>query len=125
MTEENTIFKVEGLVTRKKRDGTAIQLTDRWYSLYKQEVKAEVGQQVVIEYRVKGDFNNIVTIKVVGGEPIEPKSSLLPSAINGKDKYIIRQCCLKASVELWSRMAQPDKKLILETAETFEKWVTR
>jgi len=44
---------------------------------------------------------------------------------NGKEKLIIRQCCLKASVELWSSVKEINRETILETAEAFETWVNR
>lgn len=56
-------------------------------------------------------------------ENVKPHNTVIPT--NGKDKLIIRQCCLKAAVERASNSPEYTIKRILEIAGEFEAWVNR
>ena len=56
----------------------------------------------------------------------QPKGSTIFVPENGREKLIIRQCCLKAAVELHtSRLDTDNVTIVLRIAEEFERWVNR
>ena len=61
------------------------------------------------------DCNNTENVVVQNGGTITKS--------NGKDTLIIRQCCLKAAVEM--HKDRNDTSGLLPLAEEFEKWVNR
>ena len=87
------------------------------------EIIKHVGENAVVEIGESADgrFKNIV--KFAGAAPGLPRAADASkvAALN-KDRMIVRQSCLKASVEF---CAWNEEIHVLEQAELFENWVMR
>jgi len=116
----------------------AFKLHDgRMFSLYGGLPQLSQGDSVTFKYKIKlaGDksYNNIIegSLEVLHITHSQEKNLSPPSL--DKDTLIVRQSCLKAAVECVINLiiaAKPSeevsyKKLIMELAEEFEKWVFR
>ncbi len=127
-----TQFYVKAVKQHDKNYGICALDSGDWFSGFG-KLPCKKHDYIEIEFEMNGVWKNITSLNVLHVAQDEPKGltgspepHTAQASHSDRDKFIIRQSCLKAAVEYYgSHGENSDIKKLKEIAEEFENWVLR